>query len=149
LQAFNPDLYDSLNTLTDQTGRTVDVYIRLNATLSEQGKEGQVIERYRESDERFYNISDVMTASGIVIELDPKALDLGEVLSHEGGHAVYDVQNAKSHFQWLKDMGLNTPDYDGHYIDKENPKNNDPSGIEAKRQEGIYRQNRRLNPTGK
>ena len=148
LKTFNENLYNSLNSLTDQKGRTVDVYIRLNANLSAEGREGQVIERYRTSDERFYNLSEVMTASGVVIELDPKipVSDLGRVLAHEGGHAVYDVQNAKEHFQWLRDNGLNYEGYNGHY---ESPLGNDPSGEAAKEQERIYNANRRANPTGR
>ena len=52
------------------------------------------------------------------------------------GHALYDVQNRKKYYKWLKDNNLDYPDYNGH-----NREPADPSGKEAYKQEEIYKKN--------
>jgi RHS repeat-associated protein len=139
LQTYNLDLYNELDNLKDENGNTVDVYLRLNADLSAQGREGQAIENYnsRTGVSRFSHSSiGLFCFDCIVIELNPSVSDLGRVFSHEGGHEKYNVKNASTYYPWLKKEGLNTPTYGGHRSD-------DPSGQEADRQENIYVKNRR------
>ena len=145
LQKYNSDLYNSLNNLQDENGHEVDVYVRLKS-LSAIGREGQTIENYKPIGGYFYYIEGMISCINcIMIEIDPGStisLDpssfiyLGQIFSHEGGHALYDVQNRKKYYKWLKDNNLDYPDYNGH-----NREPADPSGKEAYKQEEIYKKN--------
>ena len=143
LHKYNLDLYNSLNDLHDENGNEVDVYVRLKS-LSAIGREGQTIENYNSIGGRFYYVEGMISCINcIMIEIDPGStisLDpssfiyLGQIFSHEGGHALYDVQNRKEYYNWLEKMGLTNPDYGGHHPD-------DPSGKMADSQEDKYKKN--------
>jgi RHS repeat-associated protein len=136
LKKYNPDLYNRLDNLQDEEGRTVDVHVRMNANLSSANREGQTVENYNSSTGRFTN----MTGSNfcfdcIILEINPAALTPhGEVLSHEGGHGFYDVTNARGHQKWLSERNLDNTSHDGH-------RHGDPSGAAANREQDIYRRN--------
>ncbi|MBO4655989.1 MAG: hypothetical protein J5644_10625, partial [Bacteroidales bacterium] len=136
VKKYNTSLYESLDNLQDENGNTVDVYVGINTNMSLRGKYNDCF-----NGENFVSKHGI---NSIQIELNPGFLNcenLGEILSHEGGHALYAVRNNTSYSQWLQNNVPDLSKHNGHDYD-------DPSGKEAYRQQGIYNVNRYLKRGG-
>ena len=131
LKKYNPDLFAELDALDDENGNRVDIYVGINSSMSDRGV------LYDNFDgENFYSKHG---KNSLQIELNPGSFenpnDLGEMLSHEGGHGAYSVKNNRSYSNWLQNEIKNPSKHNGH-------DNEDPSGEAAYDQQRKYCRNK-------
>jgi RHS repeat-associated protein len=137
LKKYNLDLFNQLDALDDENGNRVNVYVGINKEMSQRGTFNC---GFDEDVQQFYSmVNGVKVYNSVKINLNPGTLekpnDLGEILSHEGGHGTYTVINTRSYNTWRVFNCPNPGDCDGH-------NKNDPSGEEAYKQQRIYCRNK-------
>jgi len=146
LRNNNPELFEKLNNLEDPGGQCVDVYIEtvddLNTNYFSNNTEfskptdamglTQII-KYQDNGS-YYSVKSKSGLNSVSIALNSNLQNPGFILSHEGGHTTYNVAFLKSLINWLKTHpGASKGGHGG----------GNPSGIEAEKQEAIYRANRK------
>ncbi len=100
LSKYNSDLYKALDNLTDERGNTVDVYVQTTDRIrDEYGNSVSGLTATRNVNEMFVSKYGVNT---ILIEIDSRIKDKGLILSHEGGHTVYNVSNWSNYLDFYK-----------------------------------------------
>jgi len=142
---YNPDAYSQLDNLKDGLGGKVDAYIRTDGILmdplgnsidgiTESAPRESVFVRGADEDKgtTVYRVSSSSGPNTVIIKINSKVGDKGETLAHESGHALYDVPNFADNLEYQN----RHPNSHGHGA-------GDPSGERAKKEEGVYRKNKK------
>jgi len=146
LKKYNPELFDKLNNLEDPGGQCVDVYIETvddlktnyfgNNTEFSNPEEAMGLTQTKILQDHgyYYSVRSKSGLNSVSIALNSNLQDPGFTLSHEGGHVSYNVAFFKSLINWLNtNPGKSKGGHGGGNL----------SGIEAQKQEKIYRTNRK------
>lgn len=129
---YNPDLYNTLNSLQDHNGNEVDVYVDVTVNLMDKGQPLLGATNFDYDGRNHVSKYGVNTVS---VELDYNLIDGGKVLSHEGGHVKVNVTQLRKIIAWRRQHS--DASYDSHA-------SGNPSGEEADKQEKIYINNKKL-----
>lgn len=135
-----------MNNLEDPGGQRVDVYVEtvddLNTSYFGNNSEfskpeeamGLTHMKKLQDHGYYYSVKSKSGLNTVSIALNSNLQDPGFTLSHEGGHTSYNVAFFKSLINWLNtNPGKSKGGHGG----------GNPSGIEAQKQEEIYRSNRK------
>ena len=147
LKNYNLDLFNALNTLTDPGGQTVDVYVEAVDNLysnyygdkynngSPVKADGICVMKPYIDFGTYWSVTSPYGSNTVTIALESQLYDPGLILSHEGGHTTYNVAFLKSYYiEWK--MKRSNASKGGHEL-------GNPSGAEADKQYGIYKQNKK------
>ena len=157
LKKYNEPLFNKLDNLQDPGGTEVDVYVESvdNLNTNSMGpnpdfpiaqtasglsymKPKNTVQMYSEdgSMTEYYSVQSQHGDNTVSILLNSNLKDPGLILSHEGGHTVYNVAFLKAYISWLKGKSSGQG---GHGIGNQ-------SGINADTEEAIYKRNKNNNP---
>ena len=129
-----PDLYTTLDTLKDGTGRTVTVYVKFVSDAEMQhGASGTTNIAHEENDKNTYTSEYGPLTVSVKIASVNKALTL---LAHEFGHVKYQVPNLATYYVYYSayyQNGTFRSSYIGHNT-------NDESGRQALAYENAFRE---------
>jgi RHS repeat-associated protein len=127
LEKYNPELYNKLDNLYDENNNEVDIYVEMVKEVKDD--KGNILRADGlattgvNKDNHFFSKYGENTAR--IQLLDNRYNDAGQILSHEGGHCVYNIPN------WSKYAIDPNRSYDGHG-------ERDPSGDFARKMELVF-----------
>jgi RHS repeat-associated protein len=151
LESNNKEEYKELDNLVDEVGGSVDVYVHgvydLHSDISDSKDffsrkkldgltdakaTGTKINSFTTGKKGLEVGSNLHKANTVTIYLDMNS-DKGETLAHEGPHAIYNAKNLTEYYNWMhSNPGKSEGGHGG----------GNPSGLEADRQQDLYRGNR-------
>ena len=124
------------NLYSDQFDETMDGFNTRKSVLgltSGEADQSTLITTAKTNESYFSLYTKWYGKNSVIISLNSSTIDKSPVLSHEGGHALYLVKNVLAYVQWLKaNPGKSEGGHGG----------GNPSGLEADKQEAIFRKNR-------